>query len=66
MGERGRKVRESWSGVLGGNIYISVSTLSVYYCLLWSFMVRGKNEFLYLSVRQRISLILSLLSSLDT
>jgi hypothetical protein len=36
-------------------------SLCKYYCLLWSFMVRGKSEFFYLSVRHCISLFLSLL-----
>jgi hypothetical protein len=36
-----------------------------YYCLLWSYMVRGKDKFLYISIRQFISPFLSLLSTLE-
>jgi hypothetical protein len=49
--------------VFGKSCVCSYNRVNVQ-CLLLSLIVRGKNEFMYLSFRQCISLILSLLSHL--
>jgi hypothetical protein len=65
MGVREEKVRKFWGGGLGGNVCsVAWVLFSVYYGRLWYEEIT--NKFSYPSVRQRISLILSLFSNLET